>query len=90
MAATFAIGIDLGTTNTALGAVRIDDDKAVPIVFGLTQVTAPHETMARPLLPSFVYQPASSELPDCVGEELAVARRRRPPRSDPALWRLRR
>jgi molecular chaperone DnaK (HSP70) len=64
MVATFAIGIDLGTTNTALGAVRINDDKAVPTVFGVTQVTAPHETMARPLLPSFVYQPASSELPD--------------------------
>jgi molecular chaperone DnaK (HSP70) len=62
--ATFAIGIDLGTTNTALGAVRLDDDKAAPKVFDLTQVTAAHETMAKALLPSFLYQPAGSELPD--------------------------
>jgi len=60
-AQTYAIGIDLGTTNTALAAARLDDDKA-PAPFSLTQVTAAHETQARPLLPSFHYQPASGEL----------------------------
>ena len=62
--AQFAIGIDLGTTNTALGAVRLDDDVSVPGALPVPQVVAAHETLALPLLPSFLYQPASSELPD--------------------------
>ena len=62
--AQFAIGIDLGTTNTALGAVRLDDETGIPEALPVPQVVAAHETMARTLVPSFLYQPASSELPD--------------------------
>ena len=63
MAATFAVGIDLGTTNTAIGAVALDDATAVPEALAVTQVVAANEVQARPLLPSFVYLPAASELP---------------------------
>lgn len=63
MAATFAVGIDLGTTNTALGAVALDDATATPEAFALPQVVAVNEVQARPLLPSFVYLPAAAELP---------------------------
>jgi len=61
--AKFAIGIDLGTTNTAVGFVALDDDKASPAVFSVPQVVASQEHQPRPLLPSFLYQPAASELP---------------------------
>lgn len=61
--AKFAIGIDLGTTNTAVGFVALDDDKASPAVFSVPQVVASQEHQSRPLLPSFLYQPAASELP---------------------------
>ncbi len=60
----FAIGIDLGTTNTAVGFVAIDDDKAAPAVFLLPQVVAAQESRPLELLPSFLYQPAATELPD--------------------------
>jgi molecular chaperone DnaK (HSP70) len=63
MTARFAIGIDLGTTNTAIAAVPLDDDKATPTPFGVDQVVASQEHAARNLLPSFLYQPAASELP---------------------------
>jgi molecular chaperone DnaK (HSP70) len=63
-AARFAIGIDLGTTNTAVGFVAVDDDKASPAALPLPQVIAAHEHAPRPLLPSFLYLPSSSELPE--------------------------
>ncbi len=63
MSARYAIGIDLGTTNTALCAASLDGDTA-PEPFSLAQVKAAHEVVSQPLLPSFHYQPASSELPD--------------------------
>ncbi len=61
--AKFAIGIDLGTTNTALGFVSLDDEKAAPAVFQVPQVIASQEHQARGLLPSFLYQPTAAELP---------------------------
>jgi molecular chaperone DnaK (HSP70) len=61
---TYAIGIDLGTTNTAMGAVRLDDDAAVPAPCALPQVVAAGEVFAKALLPSFLYLPSSSELAD--------------------------
>ena len=61
-AATFAIGIDLGTTNTALGAVRLDDDAAVAAPFPLPQLVAAGEVFSKALLPSFLYLPADAEL----------------------------
>ncbi len=62
--ARFAVGIDLGTTNTAVGAVAVSDEKATPSPFGLTQIVAAHEASPRSLLPSFVYLPAHAELPE--------------------------
>jgi molecular chaperone DnaK (HSP70) len=62
--ATFAIGIDLGTTNTAMGAVRLDDDAAVAGPVALPQLVAAGEVFSKPLLPSFLYVPAEAELAD--------------------------
>jgi molecular chaperone DnaK (HSP70) len=62
--ARFAIGIDLGTTNTAIGVVDLAHEGAAPSSFDLPQVVAAHECAPRALLPSFLYQPASSELPE--------------------------
>jgi molecular chaperone DnaK (HSP70) len=59
----FAVGIDLGTTNTALGFVDLGEDQAMAAALPLPQVIAAHEHAPRPLLPSFVYLPSSSELP---------------------------
>ncbi|MDP2341269.1 MAG: Hsp70 family protein [Deltaproteobacteria bacterium] len=59
----YAVGIDLGTTNTAVGCVDVDDEKASPAVFSLPQVVAAQESRELNLLPSFLYQPAASELP---------------------------
>ena len=57
----FAIGIDLGTTHTALSSSSLSSDEP-PSIFAIPQVTQPHEVAAQPLLPSFVYLPQQSEL----------------------------
>ena len=59
----FTIGIDLGTTNTALAWTALDDPKSAPVSFAIEQVTNAGEHAARSLLPSFVYLPADIELP---------------------------
>jgi molecular chaperone DnaK (HSP70) len=59
----WAIGIDLGTTNTALAAVPLAEEKAAPAPFAIEQVTNAGEHSARALLPSFLYLPAEVELP---------------------------
>jgi molecular chaperone DnaK (HSP70) len=61
--ARFTIGIDLGTTNTALASAPLDDPKAAPVGFAVEQVTNAGEHAARPLLPSFLYLPTDVELP---------------------------
>ena len=63
MTAQFTIGIDLGTTNTAIASAPLDDDKAAPTPFAIDQVTNEGEHEPRPLLPSFLYLPNESELP---------------------------
>lgn len=61
----YAIGIDLGTTHSALSAVVPTTEAAtVPEPFAINQVVAAGETSARPLLPSFLYLPAEAEFPD--------------------------
>jgi molecular chaperone DnaK (HSP70) len=57
-AARFVVGIDLGTTNTALGFATLGDE-AAPQSLPLPQVIAGHEHGARPLLPSFLYLPGA-------------------------------
>ncbi len=51
----FVVGIDLGTTHSALATVDTERAGARPEVLPVTQLTSRGEHEARPLLPSFVY-----------------------------------
>jgi molecular chaperone DnaK (HSP70) len=57
-----AVGIDLGTTHTAL-AFRPLDGAGASEIFEVPQLVAPGEVRGRPLLPSFLYLPHPAELP---------------------------
>jgi molecular chaperone DnaK (HSP70) len=57
----FAIGIDLGTTNSALAYVRPGDASPAPLA--VPQVVAAGEVGERLLLPSFLYLPGEGQLP---------------------------
>ena len=59
--ATFALGIDLGTTNCALASVLMGDKTCAPNPLAVPQTVAPGETMAEELLPSFLYMTAQAE-----------------------------
>jgi molecular chaperone DnaK (HSP70) len=54
------LGIDLGTTNSALATAT--DDQA-PIAQPITQVVGPGEIAERPTLPSFLLLPSENEVP---------------------------
>lgn len=63
--ARYAIGIDLGTTHSALSYVDLqasDGEKTVDGVLAVPQLTAPGTVEALPLLPSFLYLPHPDEL----------------------------
>lgn len=64
-ATPFVIGIDLGTTNTALAwsdtTAAAPDDRHPIEVFPLTQVVRTGEVGTQPLLPSFLYLPQPGE-----------------------------
>ncbi len=63
--ARYAIGIDLGTTHSALSWVDLqasDGEKADQGVLPVPQLTAPGTVEALPLLPSFMYLPHPDEL----------------------------
>jgi molecular chaperone DnaK (HSP70) len=58
----FLVGIDLGTTNTALAFVDLESPGAPePRVFAVPQVVAAGEVEARESLPSFVYFPRPAD-----------------------------
>ena len=59
--ATFALGIDLGTTNSALASVPMGDKTETPKPLAVAQTVAPGETMAESLLPSFLYMTVEAE-----------------------------
>jgi len=62
----YIVGIDLGTTNSALAYVdlRADDSASRQIRFlDVPQLTAPGELNRRSILPSFLYIPGPYELP---------------------------
>ncbi|MBS2025822.1 MAG: Hsp70 family protein [Deltaproteobacteria bacterium] len=66
----FSVGIDLGTTNSALAEVDLAVQPAGPgeplpgaLPFAVTQVFAPGEVGQSDLLPSFVYLPSPHEAP---------------------------
>jgi hypothetical protein len=65
--ANFLIGIDLGTTNSALAYLDLRQrkkDKPPEIrAFAIPQLVAPGELGERPLLPSFLYLPGPHDLP---------------------------
>jgi molecular chaperone DnaK (HSP70) len=63
--ARYSIGIDLGTTHSALSYVDLqasDGEKTVQHVLPIPQLTAPGSVQALDLLPSFLYVPHASEL----------------------------
>ncbi|MBI4872515.1 MAG: Hsp70 family protein [Candidatus Riflebacteria bacterium] len=62
----YVIGIDLGTTNTALAyldATQIDPDDPRARFFEVPQLVTAGVVKPRPLLPSFLYLPGEHELP---------------------------
>lgn len=64
MASRFVVGIDLGTTNSALAFVDTGagkDPKVTP--FAVPQVVSPGAVEERQLLPSFLYLPGDGEQP---------------------------
>ncbi len=63
----FLIGIDLGTTNSAVAYVNTGDktgstDSSAIQVFEVAQLTGSGEVRAEPLLPSFLYFPTADEI----------------------------
>lgn len=67
----FIVGIDLGTTHTAVAFADISQGAAAarPLIFEIEQLVAPGEVAKKPLLPSFRYHPTEGEL---VAEDLLL------------------
>src|SRR6476469_10471633 len=64
MASRYVIGIDLGTTNSALAYVDTSAGKDVRVTpFPIPQVVSPGAVEDRTLLPSFLYLPGTGEQP---------------------------
>lgn len=61
MSARYALGIDLGTTNSALAYTALDGDRATVELLPVPQVVAPSTVEARELLPSFLYRLTEGE-----------------------------
>ncbi len=58
----FLIGVDLGTTNSAVAAVDTRRRNPRVEVFRIPQLTAPGVVEPRPVLPSFLYFPEPDEI----------------------------
>ena len=76
--AQYVIGIDLGTTNSALAFAELAGEGAVQ-AFAIPQIVNPGEVRAEALLPSFLYLPGPNEfaaglLPDRIVGEFARKR----------------
>ena len=59
----FVVGLDLGTTNSAMAFVDTNERPRRIHTFAVPQVVAPGQIEARETLPSFHYQPARGEFP---------------------------
>jgi len=64
--AKFAIGIDLGTTHSAVAIAAVDVEGARAEVLRVPQLVAAGSIEARELLPSFLYLPHESEGPQAL------------------------
>jgi molecular chaperone DnaK (HSP70) len=58
----YVIGIDLGTTNSALAFADAQVEKAAAETFAVPQVVGPGEVAPRPTLPSFLLLPTEHEV----------------------------
>lgn len=79
MPAEYAIGIDLGTTNSALAYVSLANEAPRVQTLPVPQLVAPGSTEVRPLLPSFLYLGTEQErlaksfdMPGRAGGDFAV------------------
>ncbi len=61
--ARFTVGIDLGTTNSAVASIDTSSSRRTPEALAIPQLVAAGEVGARTLLPSAVYLPGAHELP---------------------------
>ncbi|HYX92284.1 MAG TPA: Hsp70 family protein [Myxococcaceae bacterium] len=64
--ARYALGIDLGTTHSALSYLDLEEGQprgSAQAVLPIPQLTAPGTVEERPLLPSFLYLPSPQEFP---------------------------
>ena len=62
----YVVGIDLGTTNTALAFIDTTAgpvEDATPEILSIPQVVQQGQVEERPLLPSFLYLPGPNEIP---------------------------
>jgi len=59
----YIVGIDLGTTNSAVSSIDCTGKDHPIETFKIIQLTAPGEVSALPVLPSFLYIPGEHELP---------------------------
>ncbi|MBI4861296.1 MAG: Hsp70 family protein [Candidatus Riflebacteria bacterium] len=62
--ARYVVGIDLGTTNTALAYLDTAEESPQLAVLPIEQLVAAGEVATRELLPSFIYIPGPHELPE--------------------------
>src|SRR5438874_8302240 len=66
MSPRYIVGIDLGTTHAAMAYASLSESPPSPLirVIEIPQTVRPGETDALPLLPSCLYLPDESELPE--------------------------
>jgi hypothetical protein len=63
LSAEFIVGIDLGTTNSALASAAVTDEAGTITVEPVRQLVNPNEVADRTLLPSFLFIPGELDFP---------------------------
>ncbi|HTW29452.1 MAG TPA: Hsp70 family protein [Acetobacteraceae bacterium] len=63
MSSRFSLGIDLGTSNSAMALAGLDEEGAGTTIVPVTQVLGPQQVGERPTLPSALYLPHPEEFP---------------------------